>query len=291
MKSVGIVINRTKKNATHVARQIIAWLDQHDITVVEHESQYCSISKDILAETSQKFAGLDALFVLGGDGTLLHSARLVAPYQIPILGINMGFLGFLTEIDLDNLYSSLERLITGEYRIEERMMLHCELKRSDKTIQEFMALNDMVVSKGSFSRMILLDAYVNEQYLDTYSADGIIISTPTGSTAYSLSAGGPIVFPEIELMLITPICPHTLFSRPIVIGANNQIHLILKTDSEDVMLTIDGQHGYKLEREDKIIVKKSSVHTKLVRLNSKTFADILRAKLRESGGYHKEKNC
>ncbi|WP_089611068.1 NAD(+)/NADH kinase [Dehalobacterium formicoaceticum] len=291
MKSVGLVVNMTKKNASHVAGQIVTWLQEHNISAYEHESQYCSISKDVLAETAQKFNGLDAVIVLGGDGTLLNSARLVAPHQIPILGINMGNMGFLTEVDLEHLFESLERLVKGEYSLEERMMLHCELKRSDKIIQEFIALNDVVVAKGSFSRMILLDAFVNDQYLDTYSADGIIVSTPTGSTAYSLSAGGPIVFPEIELMLMTPICPHTLFSRPMVIGANNQIHLVLNTDSEDVMLTIDGQNGYRLEQGDEVIVQKSPLHTRLVRLNSKSFADVLRAKLRESGGYHKEPNC
>lgn len=287
MKSVGLVINLKKKNAGEVAEKIGKWFAQHDIILHEYKNNFCTKSTDLSDHIGNAFAGLDLILVLGGDGTLLNTARMAAPAQVPILGVNMGYLGFLTEVDLDSLIISLERLVSGEYRLEERMMLRCELHRNGSMVEEFLALNDIVVAKGPFSRMILFDAYVNEQYIDTYSADGIILSTPTGSTAYSLSAGGPIVFPEMELMLITPICPHTLYSRPMVIGADKHIRIVLKSDSEEVMLTVDGQHGYKLVRWDEIIIKRSPLHTKLVRLNSKTFADILRNKLRESGGHNR----
>jgi len=290
MKAVGLVINLKKKNALQVAEKISHWFEQRQILVYEYMNSFPT-HHDHTHKTFQKFENLDFILVLGGDGTLLNTARLAAPQQIPILGINMGYLGFLTEVDLENLIVSLERLVSGEYRLEERMMLCCELKREGKIIDEFLALNDIVVAKGPFSRMILFDTYVNDQYIDTFSADGIIVSTPTGSTAYSLSAGGPIVFPEMELMLITPICPHTLYSRPMVIGVENNIRIVLKSKSEEVMLTVDGQHGYKLVKQDEIIIKKSPLHTKLVRLNSKTFADILRNKLRESGGNNRGENC
>ncbi|MEL7564205.1 MAG: NAD(+)/NADH kinase [Dehalobacterium sp.] len=290
MRSVGMVINLKKKNVLKVAEEITKWFHQRNISLCECQNNFCRIKSNHSDDTVKEFEKLDLILVLGGDGTLLNTARLAAPYQIPILGINMGYLGFLTEVDLENLFFSLERLVSGEYRLEERMMLRCELKRKGNLIDEFLALNDTVVAKGPFSRMILFDTYVNDQYLDTYSADGIIVSTPTGSTAYSLSAGGPIVFPEMELMLITPICPHTLYSRPMVIGAGNNIRIVLKSDSEDVMLTIDGQHGYKLVQWDEIIVKRSPLHTKLIRLNSKSFADILRNKLRGSGGNNRGEN-
>lgn len=290
MKLVGLVINLNKKNVLKIAEDISKWFYQQNILLYECKNNFCRINSDYPEDMAKDLEKLDLILVLGGDGTLLNTARLAAPFQIPILGINMGYLGFLTEVDLETLFFSLERLVAGEYRLEERMMLRCELKRKGNLIDEFLALNDIVVAKGPFSRMILFDTYVNDQYIDTYSADGIIVSTPTGSTAYSLSAGGPIVFPEMELMLITPICPHTLYSRPMVIGADNNIRIVLKSDSEDVMLTVDGQHGYKLVRWDEIIIKKSSLHTKLVRLNSKTFADILRSKLRESGGNNRGEN-
>lgn len=290
MKAVGLVINLKKKNVLNVARKISEWFYQHHIKVYEYKNNFCYISSDTSEKAIRKFENLDLILVLGGDGTLLNTARLAAHHQIPILGVNMGYLGFLTEVDLENLLIALERLAAGEYSLEERMMLRCELKRAGSIVDEFIALNDIVVAKGPFSRMILIDTYVNEQYIDTFSADGIIVSTPTGSTAYSLSAGGPIVFPEMELMLITPICPHTLYSRPMVIGPDNSIRIVLKSESDEVMLTVDGQHGYKLVKQDEIIIKKSSLHTRLIRLNSKTFADILRNKLRESGGSNRGEN-
>lgn len=290
MKSVGLVINLQKKNVLKVAKEISQWFHQHNIQLYEFRNSFCHINSDSPDDLAKQFGKLDLVLVLGGDGTLLNTARLTAPFQLPILGINMGYLGFLTEVDLENLFFSLERLVTGEYSLEERMMLRCELKREEKIIDEFLALNDIVVAKGPFSRMILFDAYVNDQYIDTYSADGIIVSTPTGSTAYSLSAGGPIVFPEVELMLLTPICPHTLYSRPMVIGPDKNVRVVLKSDIEDVMLTVDGQHGYKLIKGDEIVVKKSPLQTKLVRLNKKSFGDILRNKLRESGGNNRGEN-
>ena len=255
MKAVGLVINLKKKNVLEVAEKISQWFHQHRIKVYEYKDYFSNINCVSSDKSIKNFENLDLILVLGGDGTLLNTARSAAPHQIPILGVNMGYLGFLTEVDLENLFYSLERLVSGKYSLEERMMLHCELKRERCIIDSFLALNDIVVAKGPFSRMILFDTFVNEQYIDTFSADGIIVSTPTGSTAYSLSAGGPIVFPELELMLITPICPHTLYSRPMVIGPDNNIRIVLKSESEEIMITIDGQHGYKLRKQDEVIIK------------------------------------
>lgn len=285
MKDICLVINLKKENAVKVADQLEAWFLKHNIGVIRCEQNPGFESEEFLTlESGNNLVNVDLILVLGGDGTLLNTARAAAPYQVPLLGINMGHLGFLTEVELDDMFFSLEKLVTGEYRMEERMMLKCLLMRKGITIGEFLALNDIVVTKGAFSRMIFFDIFVNNRYVDTYPADGLIVASPTGSTAYSLSAGGPIVSPDMELMLVTPICPHTLYSRPIVIGANKEVRVILQSELAEAMLTIDGQHGYKLAQGDEIIVRESPLKTHLIRLKSKSFFDILRDKLRESGG-------
>lgn len=284
MKTVGLVLNSKKKNTLEVADKLVKWFKSKGIKIkkpaqIENlkNQEYLTTAYGELAES------VDFIVVLGGDGTLLNTARAVAEYQIPLLGINMGFLGFLAEVELNDLYVSLDRLLLGEYFIEERMMLECSVMRDNVQVGEFVALNDIVVTKGAFSRMISLDAFVDDHYVATYPADGIIIASPTGSTAYSLSAGGPIVSPEMDLMLITPICPHTLYSRPLVICPQQFIKIKLRSAMAEVMLTVDGQNGYKLQQHDEILVKKAMWKTKLIRLKEKTFYDILRQKLRESG--------
>ncbi|MBC7324237.1 MAG: NAD(+)/NADH kinase, partial [Moorella sp. (in: Bacteria)] len=168
---------------------------------------------------------------------LLRAARVVAGAAIPILGVNLGHLGFLTEIELAELYVALDRLLAGDYRLEERMMLRGAVRREDQ-ILDCLALNDVVITKGAFSRMLRLEVYVGPDYLDTYPADGLIISSPTGSTAYSLSAGGPLVSPELQVMILTPICPHTLYSRPLVVAGEQQINIHVHAQGAEVMLTV-----------------------------------------------------
>ncbi|NMA15338.1 MAG: NAD(+)/NADH kinase [Clostridia bacterium] len=285
MNVVCLVTNQKKENAAVVADQQESWFLDHAVKVVRCNPRVKLSKEDFIfsrdGNTTEK---VDMILVLGGDGTLLNTARAAAPYQIPLLGINMGHLGFLTEVELNDMFSSLEKLVAGEFWMEERMMLQCSLVREGSSIVEFLALNDVVLTKGPFSRMILYDIFVDHQFVDNYPADGLIISSPTGSTAYSLSAGGPIVSPDMELMIVTPICPHTLYSRPIVICPNKEVRVVLKSELAEVMLTIDGQHGYRLQREDEIFVQESPLKTRLIRLKSKSFYDILREKLRESGG-------
>ncbi|MDD2497471.1 MAG: NAD(+)/NADH kinase [Desulfitobacteriaceae bacterium] len=285
MDAVCLVTNMKKENALVVAEQLESWFLEHGIKVVRC-AQGGKFNKEgfLSSQDGNILETVDMILVLGGDGTLLNTARAAAPYRIPLLGINMGHLGFLTEVELNDMFSSLEKLAAGEYRMEERMMLKCTLVRAGSSIGEFLALNDVVLTKGAFSRMIIFDIFVDQQFVDTYPADGLIISSPTGSTAYSLSAGGPIVSPDMELMLITPICPHTLHSRPIVICPNKEVRVVLKSDLAEVMLTIDGQYGYRLQRGDEILVQESHWKTRLIRLKNKSFYDILREKLRESGG-------
>jgi len=224
---------------------------------------------------------------LGGDGTLLRAARLAAAEDIPVFGVNLGGLGFLTQIGIDDLEKSLEKLYQGKYFLDERMMLNCTVKRREKKIKKFTALNDVVIGKGAFARIICLATYVNNDYVITYSADGLVVSTSTGSTAYSLSAGGPIVNPNINSIILTPICPHTLSARPLIIGENDQVSITLESSEEKVMVTIDGQEGFVLKPEDEVIIKKSDRKAHLITFKEKSFYAILREKLRWSGQINK----
>jgi len=221
----------------------------------------------------------DLLIVLGGDGTLLSMARAVGDLGIPIVGVNLGGLGFLTATTLDEMLPSLEAALQGRMVIEDRLMLLARVVRNGAVVCEHMALNDMVITKSAMSRIINLAVSVEGQYATAYRADGLIISTPTGSTAYSLSAGGPIVFPSVEAIVLTPICSHTLTNRPIVLPASHRIEVTIQSDQE-IMLTVDGQVGVGLRERDVVEVIKAAAHIRLVRFPQKDFFSVLRTKLK-----------
>ncbi|GAQ26132.1 MULTISPECIES: NAD(+)/NADH kinase [Tepidanaerobacter] len=282
LTTLGLYPNVNKKNLTKLVSGLINWLESRGYSVVlpKDIADVLSISEHSI-ETEDFFQRIDIAVTLGGDGTLLNVARHVAPYKIPILGINLGHVGFLTEIELADLYTDLERFSKNSYTIDYRMMLETQVVRDGEVLEKFLALNDAVVTKGPFARLIRLKTYANEEYIDTYPADGLIIATPTGSTAYSLSAGGPIIHPNMNLLLLTPICPHTLRSRSIVVSENDVIKVKLLADHPEIMLTVDGQQGYKLLPGDQIIIKKSNFLTRLIRLKERSFYDVLRKKLSE----------
>lgn len=223
---------------------------------------------------------VELAFVFGGDGTLLGMARRLAPLSVPLLGINVGHLGFLTEAEPANIDETVQRVIERDYELETRMMLTASVVHDGEVRAEFHGLNDVGIGKGSFARMVHVDAYVDDVLLDSYSGDGVIVSTPTGSTAYSLSCGGPIVAPHLKVMLITPICPHTLFSRPCVIDDCQQVRFVVHDNYEDVGLTVDGQVGVRLEVGDEVYVRKSVHATTLVKWRGREFFRVLRQKLR-----------
>lgn len=233
---------------------------------------------------SEVVSQADVLLILGGDGTLLNGARSAAPLGTPVLGINLGGLGFLTELEPSDVYSGLERLLAGQYRIDERMMLKATVIRNNAETESVYALNDVVISKGAFSRMIRLETQVRGASVATYPADGLIIATPTGSTAYSLSAGGPVVSPEIRAIIITPICPHTLYSRPLIVSASEKIAVFLRSKGAEVMLTIDGQRGLKLDNSDKVVIEAAEFGAKLVRIKGRGFFEVLQQKLQDNHG-------
>ncbi|UCF37119.1 MAG: NAD(+)/NADH kinase [Acidobacteriota bacterium] len=261
-------------------REILQWLESTGCTPLVAEDVVSSFGLSEIKGVARERIPLlaDAIIVFGGDGTMLSVARLIGEQKCPILGVNLGSLGFLTEVTLDRLYTDIKSLIEGDYEVEERCLLQAELRTVDGASQLFHALNDVVINKAALARVVRVDAYFNEQFIASFVADGMIVSTPTGSTAYSLSAGGPIVYPSLESILITPICPHTLTNRPLIIPPDHRIRFILRS-GEDVMLTIDGQVGVDFTEGDEVICTRSPYRIELVRPNNRGFFDVLREKL------------
>ncbi len=221
----------------------------------------------------------DMILVLGGDGTLISVARQIGDRQVPIVGVNLGQLGFLTEITREELPEMLDKLIAGDYKVSERMMIDAFIHRGDQIVGKYTVLNDAVINKGALARIIDMETYVDGRHLSTYKADGLIISTPTGSTGYSLAAGGPIIYPEINSLLITPICPHMLTNRPVVVWSRSIIEIEVKFQEDVVFFTADGQVGHKLLPGDRVEVRRSETRTRLVSSPSREYFQILRTKL------------
>jgi NAD+ kinase len=275
-KSVGIIYKHQHEPARLEAKRLEAWFSNRGIAV---------FSEEMTAETSSLIPdNVDWVVVLGGDGTLLGAARKVGQYGAPILGVNLGGLGFLTGIPLDELYPMIEMMIKGRLEVETRAMLETRVFRGGREVLCFQVLNDVVINKGALARIIDLDVTIDEEFLTTFRADGLIISTPTGSTAYNLSAGGPILYPTMETFVLTPICPFTLTNRPIIIPNTATIRIQMGKESEEtVILTFDGQVGCDLFFEDEVIINKSKEKIKLLRPPDHSYFKILRTKLMWGG--------
>jgi NAD+ kinase len=280
MKQVGLVVNMRKTRRGRFLQSLMEWFKTRDVKVILPQSTESMYAPSFGCPEIDFQEDVELVMTLGGDGTILGVARQVADKGIPILGVNLGHLGFLTDLEIPDLFPALGRLLKGDYEIEQRMMLSAQVQREGLPLKDFIALNDVVISKGPISRIISLETYLGSDYLATYRADGVIVASPTGSTAYSLSAGGPIVNPQLELMVVTPVCPHSLNARPFVLSDNQEIRIIMKTDTTDVMLTIDGQIGYPLQKNDSIVVRKADVYTKLVKVKKRSFSEVLRLKFR-----------
>lgn len=276
---VGIISKPGSSAAVTVAPRLIEWLESRGIAVRmdDHTARYAARSDSVPRD--QVPDGTQLMIVLGGDGTLLAAARALSGRDIPIFPVNLGALGFLTAITVDEIYPELERALRNEHRIAARRMLHSELVREGRTIAQYDALNDVVLTKASLARMIDLETHVDAHFVATYKADGLIVSTPTGSTAYSLSAGGPIMFPTVDALCITPICPHALTARPVLVPGSSNIKLINLSD-DSTFLTIDGQIGEPLLHRDTVLCRASSKSVKLIRPPKMLFFDVLRAKLK-----------
>jgi NAD+ kinase len=231
-------------------------------------------------ERSRVPEGADLVIVLGGDGTLLSAARVMGPSEVPLFPVNLGGLGFLTAITIENIFPELERAFRGEHRIGKRKMLHAELVRNEKPIASYEALNDVVITKSAIARMIDVDVHVDQMFVCRYKADGLIVATPTGSTAYSLSAGGPIIFPSVGAICLTPICPHMLTNRPVIVPDTSEIRIDPQAGDESAFLTIDGQIGEPLQPGDRVVCRSSAYSLLLIRPPKMLFFDVLRQKLK-----------
>jgi len=286
MKRIGIIAKQNKPEAAPIVRNLIEWLQPKKIEVYIDEGMgnlftpHPSATNLCFVEKKEIPSYAEMIIVLGGDGTLLSVARLVEDHDVPILGVNLGGLGFLTEITLEELYRVLERVVQGDFVTDERVVLNAAVIRRGERLAEFVVLNDAVINKGALARIIDLETTINGEYLTTFKSDGLIISTPTGSTAYSLSAGGPIVYPSLHCIIITPICPHTLTNRPIVIPNDVQIRATLKTKQQEVILTLDGQQGFSLEFGDVVEVRKAEGRILLIKSPYRHYFEVLREKLK-----------
>ncbi len=283
MKRVGIVVKPNKPEAISVARELIGWLERKNVGVALDPSAAPSLNPALSCSPEEMGLSVDLVVVLGGDGTLLSAARYLNGDKVPILGVNLGGLGFLTEITLEELYPVLDRVLDGKVKTERRMRLKVVVFRQGEKVGEYTILNDAVISKTVLARIIHLRHSVDGVYVTTYRGDGIIICTPTGSTAYSLAAGGPIVYPSLDSVLITPICPHTLTNRPLLIPDRATVEFILETEESDVRLTLDGQVGCDLLPFDRISITKAQNHVLFIKSPYRDYFEILRTKLKWGG--------
>jgi NAD+ kinase len=286
IKRVGIVLKPHQPDALKTLCELTIWLAERGISLlggpeIEREQIEHQTGCGVQAVEPDKLAGsVDLILVLGGDGTMIATARLMGDTEVPVLGINYGGLGYLAEFRIEELYTALESILAGNYRLDKRVMLEVELLRGKEHVTRNRVLNDVVINKSALARIIEIEAYLNRQFVNSFRADGLIVSTPTGSTAYNLSAGGPVIFPSMNAVVITPICPFTLSNRPIVVPDDSFIELCLKTAQEDVSLTLDGQVGFPLRVEDRVVIRKSQTTFNLVQPTNRNYFDVLRDKLR-----------
>lgn len=277
--TVGIIAKPDVRQTEALLPALIDWLAARNVSV--------RLDRDAAGYLGRE--GLDRehvpddcqlVIVLGGDGTLLSAARAISGRDIPLFAVNLGGLGFLTAISVEELFPELERALRNEHRIARRRMLSCEVQRDGEIVASYDALNDVVITKGQIARMIDLVCNVDAHFVCRYKADGLIISTPTGSTAYSLSAGGPIVFPSVGALCITPICPHTLTNRPVLVSDSSVIQVLNLAAHGDAYLTIDGQVGEPLREQDRVVCRSSQKAVSLIRPPRMLFFDVLRQKLK-----------
>jgi NAD+ kinase len=281
---VGILYKHKFEPARIEAEKLGKWLRDKGISVYSEEMLPKERMDSCDEDTSSIPDSLKWIVVLGGDGTLLGAARKVGRHGVPILGVNLGGLGFLTSIPIERLYPSIEMVLSGNLDVEYRLMIETKVLRKKKEVCCFKSLNDVVINKGALARIIDLDVFINEEFLTTFRSDGLIISTPTGSTAYNLAAGGPILYPTMSNFIVTPICPFTLTNRPIILPDSETVSIMMGKESEEkVSLTFDGQVGFDLQHGDQVLIYKSKARIKLFKSPDQTYFEILRTKMMWGG--------
>lgn len=280
--NIGLVINRGKPKALIVARELIPQLEDSGIGVILDPRIAEYVDRQDLALPYEQFHEVvHYLFVFGGDGSILGVARDFSNMDIPILGINLGRLGFLSEAEPEDLAQVIEAIVNKKYKTEERMMLQADCIRDGEIINSWTALNDVGIAKGSYSRMITCKVFLQDKLLNTFFGDGLIISSPTGSTAYSISAGGPIVAPNMKAMLLTPVCPHSLTARPVLLSDDEEIVIEVNATHQEIGISIDGQIGDQLKVNDRICIRKAAFSTTFIKWSDRTFFDVIRNKFHE----------
>jgi NAD+ kinase len=281
IKRIGIISKPKKTEIREIVPSLTQWLRERNVEVfLDKETASLLESAEKSLSRNEMPSQVDLLVVLGGDGTLLAAARALNRKPVPILAVNLGGLGFLTVITREELYPTLELVLAGNFKTERRVQIEGELVRADEIISSFLALNDVVLNKGAIARILDFDVLVNGRFISTYKSDGLIVSTPTGSTAYSLAAGGPIVTPAVEAFVVTPICAHTLTNRPLVLPDSVQIEVVVKSQREVAYLTVDGQMGIATHSDDTVRLKKASSCVEIIQPPNKDYFEILRQKLK-----------
>jgi NAD+ kinase len=279
-KAAAIVSKPDKAELASIVPGLLQWFGQHQYqVVVDRETAPYAGGVEVLTRDEMSSRPLSLAVVLGGDGTLLSAARSMAKAGIPVLGVNLGSLGFLTEVPLEELYPTLEGIENSCCNVETRSMVHCEVFRKDSLVAGYDALNDIVVGKGTISRLNHCDVYIDGEFVSVYKADSLIVSSPTGSTAYCLAAGGPILMPSVAAFVVTPVAAHSLTLRPLVVPDTSKIDIVVNTGPDEAYLSIDGQVGMPMFDGDRVACRKSDHHVKLLRIKG-TFFDVLRAKLK-----------
>jgi len=279
-KAAAIISKPEKPELASIVPGLLEWFRQHQYqAVVDRETAPYAAGVEVLTRDEIASRPLNFVVVLGGDGTLLSAARSMAKAGIPVLGVNLGSLGFLTEVRLEELYPTLQGIEEGRCNVETRSMVHCEVLRKESLVASYDALNDIVVGKGTVSRLNHCDVYIDGEFVSAYKADSLIVSTPTGSTAYSLAAGGPILMPSVDAFVVTPVAAHSLTHRPLVVPDTSKIEIVVNTGHDEAYLSIDGQVGMPMYDGDRVACRKSEHQVKLLRIQG-TFFDVLRAKLK-----------
>jgi NAD+ kinase len=283
-KRIGILTKPKFPEVKSILHDVVIWLRARSIDVILDTTSASLLDEQENYHNTPLASKADVLLVLGGDGTMLNAARLAGERGIPILGVNMGGMGFLTEVRLENLYPSLERVFANDFVLDERLMLQTYIHRQRETVAQGAVLNDIVISKGTVARMIELKITIQGRFVTNLRGDGLIVSSPTGSTAYSLSAGGPIIDPAVQSLILTPICPHTLTHRPLIVPGNVEIDITLTSKDDGAMATLDGQVGVAITQGDTVAIQTSEYRTRLIRFPESHYYDVLREKLKWGDG-------
>ncbi|HEX8115942.1 MAG TPA: NAD(+)/NADH kinase [Pyrinomonadaceae bacterium] len=286
VRRVGVLVNPNQPEALRTICRLVEWCAGRDIQVAggprlrrEEIEAATGCAVGALAH-DELVRSTDLFVVLGGDGTMIGAARLIGDAETPVLGVNFGTLGYLADFTVDDMLPALELVLAGDYTIDRRLMLSAAVERGGQGQMQDRVLNDVVISKSALARIIEIETRIDQKFVSRFRADGLIVSTPTGSTAYNLSAGGPIIYPSMNAVVITPICPHTLSNRPLVVPDDAEFEMTLKTPREEVALTLDGQVGMPLEYEDRVRVRKSRTGFNLIQAHTRNYFDVLRNKLK-----------